>query len=182
MAKKDFEHALAIDSTNKDAKEGIAALETLAATSESAAHASILKSLPSDVQKEIEGVRQSCRELGPATSDYTPPRVTEGDEGLVTFKVSDGQAVLVDELNFCGDGFECIHGVNCATGYTHDINIYVRSGRVWRNALSTFASEPIFLSIEHSTEKFRLMVLHVFAGETGAAPTAGSHERRAPRL
>lgn len=64
----------------------------------------ILKSLPFDVQQTIEGIRQSCRELGPATSDYVPPKVTEGDEGLRTFTVSGAQAVLIDELNFCGNG------------------------------------------------------------------------------
>jgi hypothetical protein len=111
------------------------------------AEAPILKSLPSDVQKEIGGLRQSCRELGPATSDYTPPKVTKDDEGLITFTASGAQAVLVDELNFCGDG-GCIHGVNCATGYTHNVAIYVHSRGIWKKSFSVDATEPIFLSTE----------------------------------
>src|SRR5262249_20913186 len=117
---------------------------------------SVLRTLPTDVQKDIERIRGACREqLGPDTP------VTSDDEGLRTFTMSGAQAVLIDELNFCADG-QCIHGVNCATGFTHSVAIYVRSGKTWRKALSTFASEPIFLSID-GTEKFRLMVLHVFA-------------------
>jgi hypothetical protein len=95
-------------------------------TSHAIAEAPILRSLPSDVQKEIERVRQSCRALGPAT-DYTPPRVTEGDEGLITFTVSGAQAV--DQLNLCGNGCDCIHGANCATGGTHSVAIYIRTGK-----------------------------------------------------
>lgn len=82
-------------------------------TSLAIAEEPILRTLPSDVQEEIDQVRQSCRAIGPATSDYTPPRVSKGDEGLITFIVSGAEAVLVDELNFCGNGLECMHGVNC---------------------------------------------------------------------
>ena len=56
---------------------------------------SVLRSLPAEAQKSIERVRESC------PSD-TP--VTSGDEGLMTFTVSGAQAVLVDELSFCGKG------------------------------------------------------------------------------
>jgi hypothetical protein len=134
-------------------------------TSHAIAEAPILRSLPSDVQKEIERVRQSGRGLGPATSDYTPPRVTEGDEGLITFTVSGAQAVLVDELNFCGGGFECMHGTNCATGFTHRVAIYIRTGNSWKKSLSIFASEPVLLSVEYGTEKFKALVLKVFSGD-----------------
>ena len=159
---------------------GLATLFTTHATAET----SILRSLPSDVQKEIEGIRQSCRELGPATSDYTPPRVTEGDEGLITFTVSGAQAILLDQLNFCGSGFECIHGVNCATGFTHSVAIHVRYGNVWRKSFSVDATEPIFLSIEPYTDKFRALVLSVHGGwDLGCPvrnrndPTAWKHEK-----
>jgi hypothetical protein len=133
----------------------------------SVAEEAILRSLPSDVQKEIERVRQSCRELGPVTSDYTPPRVTEGDEGLITFTVSDVQAVLVDEVQFCGSGFDCFHAINCATGFTHRVAIYIRTGESWTNSLSTFASEPVLLSVEYGTGKFKALVLKVFPGDWG---------------
>jgi hypothetical protein len=145
-------------------------------TSHGIAQARILRSLPSDVQKEIERVRQSCRELGPATSDYTPPRVTEGDEGLRTFTVSGAQAVLVDELSFCGGGFDCMHGVNCATGFTHRVAIYVRYGNVWRKSFSVEATEPIFLSIEPYSDTFRTLVLSVHAGWDLGCPVRNKND------
>ena len=136
---------------------------------------SVLRTLPTDVQKDIERIRAACREqLGPGTP------VISGDEGLRTFTISGAQAVLIDELNFCAEG-QCIHGVNCATGFTHSVAIYVRSGKTWRKALSTFASAPIFLSIEYSTEKFRLMVLHVFAGDWGC-PDRGKLRETCPAI
>src|SRR5262249_55085411 len=57
-------------------------------------------------------------------------RNTSGDEGLEAFTVSGAQAVLVDALNFYGGGRLCIKSVNCATGYTHSVAIYVRYGNV----------------------------------------------------
>ena len=55
-------------------------------SSRAPAQAPILKSLPSDVQQRIEGIRESC----PSTE-----RVTKGDEGLQFFTVSGAQAVKV---------------------------------------------------------------------------------------
>jgi hypothetical protein len=140
------------------------------------AEAPVLRSLPSDVQKEITRVRQSCRELGPATSDYTPPKVTKDDEGLITFTVSGAQAVLVDELNFCGGAGECMHGINCATGFTHDVAISVRYRDMWRKSFSVDATEPIFLSIEPYTDKFRALVLSVHAGWDLGCPVRNKYD------
>jgi uncharacterized protein len=137
------------------------------------AQSSIFGTLPAEVQKDIEAIRAACRE-GPNE------RNTSGDEGLRTFTVAGAPAVLVDELNFCAGG-ECIHGVNCATGYTHNVAIYVRSGTTWRKALSTFASEPIFLSVDYGTETFRLMVLHVFSGDWGC-PDRGNSRGKCPAI
>jgi hypothetical protein len=106
---------------------------------EAHSEASVLGSLPTDAQKKIENIRAECREAGLKTPS--------GDEGLSVFTVSGMQAVLVDALNFC-DGGQCNHGVNCATGYTHSVAIYVRSGNTWRKALSADATEPIFLSAD----------------------------------
>jgi hypothetical protein len=147
-------------------------------TSHAIAETAILRSLPSDVQKEIEGLRQSCRELGPATSDYTPPIVTEGDGGLIKFTVSGAQAVLVDELRFCGGGWECIHGTNCATGFSHDVAIYVRYGNAWKKSFSALATEFIFLSVEPYTEpsKFRALVLSVHAGWDLGCPVRNKND------
>jgi hypothetical protein len=138
-------------------------------TTYAAAEAPILRSLPSDVQKEIGRVRQACREAAERTSDDDPPRVTKDDEGLISFSVSGAQAVLVDQLNFCGAG-DCFHGVNCATGFTHNVAIYVRLGKAWRKALSTFASGPLLLSVDTGTERFKLLVLKVFPGDWGCPP------------
>jgi hypothetical protein len=121
--------------------------------------APILRSLPSEAQELVEKVRESC----PSEDNY----VTKGDEGLLTFTVSGAQAVLVDELRFCGTGFECMHSVNCATGFMHSVAIYVRSGGSWKKSLSTFASEPILLSLEYRTEKFKALLLKVFPGDWG---------------
>ncbi len=123
-----------------------------------AAHAetSVLRSLPSDVQKKIEGIRVECR-----GADL---KVTTGDEGLILFTLSGMQGVVIDELNFCNGG-ECNHGVNCATGYTHDVAIYVRSKNIWRKSFSVAATEPIFLSLEPYTETFRALVLSVHGGD-----------------
>jgi hypothetical protein len=35
----------------------------------------------------------------------------------LTFTVSGAQAILIDTLNFCGNGIECIYGVNCAAEF-----------------------------------------------------------------
>jgi hypothetical protein len=102
-------------------------------TSYAIAEVPILRSLPSDVQKRIEGIRQSCRES------------PTGDKGLVTFTVSGTEAILIDELNFCGDGAACKHGVNCATGYPQLVEVYVRSGSTWRKSFSKYVTEPMFL-------------------------------------
>jgi hypothetical protein len=90
--------------------------------------------------------------------------VTAGDEGLITFTVSGAEAVLVDELSFCGSGFECMRGVNCATGFTHSVDIYVRYGEAWRKSFSVNATEPVFLSVEPYSNTFRALVLSVHAG------------------
>jgi hypothetical protein len=85
---------------------------------------------------------------------------------LQTFTVSGAQAVLVDQLNFCGGGLTCVHGVNCATGYTHQVEIYVRRGNAWTKSFSIQATEPIFLSVERSEKsKFRALVLSVGGGD-----------------
>jgi hypothetical protein len=132
----------------------IAILATLAA--EAHAETSVLRSLPTDTQKKIESIRDECR-----AADL---KTTSGDEGLSLFILSGRQAVMVDELNFC-DGGQCNHGINCATGYSHWVEVYVRSGNAWRKALSADATEPIFLSVEPYTEKFRALVLSVHGGD-----------------
>jgi hypothetical protein len=56
--------------------------------------------------------------------------------------------------------------VNCATGYTHQVEIYVRRGNAWTKSFSIQATEPIFLSVERSEKsKFRALVLSVGGGD-----------------
>lgn len=57
--------------------------------------------------------------------------------------------------------------MNCATGYTHQVEIYVRRGKVWTKPFSIQATEPIFLSVEPGVEnpKFRALVLSVHGGD-----------------
>jgi hypothetical protein len=141
-----------------------------------AAETSILRSLPSTVQKEIQEVRESC----PADE-----KNTSGDDGLQTFTVSGAQAVLVDSLNFCGGQQTCFHGINCATGYTHSVAIYIRRGNAWKKSFSVDATEPVFLSVESYVEnpKFRALVLSIHAGDLGCPvrdkddPTAWKKEK-----
>jgi hypothetical protein len=104
----------------------IAVLVTL--TAEVHAETSILRSLPTAAQKKIENIRAECR-----GADL---KSTSDDEGLSLFTLSGVQAAMVDELNFC-DGGQCHHGINRATGYSHWIEGYVRSGNAWRMTLST---------------------------------------------
>jgi hypothetical protein len=75
---------------------------------------------------------------------------------------------MVDELNFCGGG--CIHGVNCATGFSHNVAIYVRSGSTWKEAFSKSVTEPVFLSTEYG--KFKALVLKVHAGDKECPSTS----------
>jgi tetratricopeptide (TPR) repeat protein len=183
LAKEDFRQALTIDPTSQQAREGMAALDNPPATAANelqptpapptqptgaTTEAPILRSLPSDVQRQIEEVRQSC----PPSDEY----VTKGDEGLRTFTVSGAQAVLVDELNFCGWGLRCLHGVNCATGFTHSVAIYVRYGKAWRKSFSVDATEHIFLSIEPYSDTFRALVLSVHAGWDLGCPVRNKND------
>jgi hypothetical protein len=135
----------------------------------------VLRSLPADVQKNVDDIRSSCREAGSIT--------TAGDEGLMMFTVSKAQAVLIDDLNFCSNG-QCIHGINCATGFSHNVAVYVRHGNAWTKSFSADATEPIFLSSEPDTEQFRALVLSVHGGgdlgcpqRNKGDPTAWKHEK-----
>jgi hypothetical protein len=134
------------------------ALTSLMVEARAETSTSILPTLPAEVQKRINGIRAECRQLQLKTS--------EGDEGLSLFTVSGAEAVLIDELDLCNDGI-CIHGVNCATGYSHSVEIHVRSGTAWKEALSVDATERIFLSVQPYGDQFRALVLSVHGGDKG---------------
>jgi hypothetical protein len=129
----------------------------------------ILESLPAEIQKDIEAVRAACREhvgADDASQSWIDPfangvfRVSSGDEGLTDFTVSGAQAVMVSNLELCGGG------ANCSNRASYDIAIYIRSGKVWRKALSTEAVGTVFLSLDglDGPPKFKAMVLSVFSG------------------
>jgi hypothetical protein len=88
---------------------------------------SVLRSLPTDVQKDIEETRARCQR------DVDNVNVPAGDLGLVTFTVSGKQAVLVDHKLLCGD---CYAGTNCTNRGTRDVRVYVLFGDRWKKFLS----------------------------------------------
>jgi hypothetical protein len=74
----------------------------------------------------------------------------------------------IDSAYFCGDGTDSIHGVNCATGFTH--KVYVRSRSSWRNVFSMYATEPVFFSLDSYTERFKALVVSVHGGDEDCPP------------
>jgi hypothetical protein len=135
---------------------------------------SVLRSLPTEVQKEIQDLRVSCREhidgitRESASSDYRYHQVTAGDDGLAIFTVSGMQAVMVNDLELCGG--ECLRGTNCSNRNSYKITIYVHSGKAWKKVLSTNAVGMVFLSIDMNWKedvplgRFKALVLSVFSG------------------
>src|SRR5438552_2962490 len=131
----------------------IATALTIWAVSPSAAQdtSPVLNSLPTEAQKHIEEVRNACREWRKdrdldlsepvSPSDVKPwilqvvPKVSSGDVGLILFTVSGAQAVMVDDQALCGG--QCLKGATCTNVGSYDLNIYVRTGKSWSNALST---------------------------------------------
>lgn len=114
---------------------------------------SILKSLSPEIQKSIKETRNNCIRGFP----------TEGDDGLVAFIVSGKPAVLVDELNLCVD--ENHRGMQYATGFSHNVDIYVRNG-AWKKALAIGATDYISLNVD-ANNKFKSLVLSVHGGDHG---------------
>jgi hypothetical protein len=91
--------------------------------------ATILRRLPTAMQKEIEETRASCREQSDSNLEIYD------DSGLTDFTLSGGAyAVMVNDGEICGPGV-CIKGANCHTGGNY-VNVYVRSGNSWRKVLS----------------------------------------------
>ena len=100
------------------------ALLTVAATP-AVAENSVLRSLPTDVQKDIEETRTSCRSSGLA--------VTSDDGGLPQFTLGGRKAVLVDPVVLCGG---CHPGYNCSNRGTRLVRVIALTGNAWRIVLS----------------------------------------------
>jgi hypothetical protein len=127
-----------------------------------------LKSLPTEVQEEIENLRTSCREYGSKSmhsddgSTYQP-QITSGDDGLITFTLSGAPAVMVNHQYICGG--ECLRGANCDNRNSYTIAIYRRSGSTYRKVFDTNVVGDIFLSTDWpKSYEFKVMVLSVFSG------------------
>jgi hypothetical protein len=86
--------------------------------------ASLLESLPAEVQKDIEKTRASCRSIGNDTL-----AVTSGDEGLIQVLLGEREAVLVDGIVLCGSYYK---GYNCTNRGTRDVRVYALFGNTWR--------------------------------------------------
>jgi hypothetical protein len=86
---------------------------------------SILRSLPAEVQKDIEETRTSCRS--------TDNEINSGDGGLTQFLLGGRKAVLVDNIDLCGG---CYHGYNCTNRGTRFVRLYALFGNAWRMVLS----------------------------------------------
>lgn len=124
---------------------------------------SVLRSLPADLQRQIEESRAACREHLTQTDDSST-KVTEGDEGLSLFTVSGQQAVLISDVEICGG--KCLRGANCTNRNSYGVAIYIRAKTgSWRKALSTDAVGNIFLSTDwlHG-DRFKVLILSVFSG------------------
>jgi hypothetical protein len=149
-------------------------IASLAALAISVAHAEtpspLLQTLPAEVQKNIEEVRAACRQAwidhgadpSETISPLGPRSVSSGDEGLIQFTVSGAEAVLVSNHELCSR--QCIKGASCSTVGSYDVNIYVRSGHAWSNALSTRATGDVFLStgwVKENIFEFNALVLRV---------------------
>jgi hypothetical protein len=101
--------------------------------------ASLLESLPVEVQKDIEEIRASCRSV-----DVDTLAVTSGDSGLIQFLLGGKKAVLIDPIILCGG---CYKGYSCSNRGTRDVRVYALLGNAWRMVLSNDAiTGDIFLS------------------------------------
>jgi hypothetical protein len=81
---------------------------------------SVLRLLPTKVQKDIEETRASCREY----MDKVGDKDTYEDAGLTHFTLPGGaDGIMVNDGDVCWG--EQIKGGNCHTGGC-DVNVYVR--------------------------------------------------------
>jgi hypothetical protein len=133
---------------------------------------SILRSLPTKVQKSIEEMRTSCKD------HQSEAEVASGDGGLIKFTLGSKPAVLIDGIMICG---VCIKGVSCSNRGTRTVEIYMLSGRTWTKVLSeqNFTGD-IFVSVKpgQNTQELNALVGNLFVGNkdcpTREAPSSSS--------
>lgn len=137
------------------------ALSMVVATS-AVAEDSVLRSLPTDVQKHIEETRASCRSV-----DVDTLAVTSGDDGLIQFLLGNRKAVLVDDSVLCGG---CYKGYNCTNRGTRDVRVYALFGNAWRTFLETESiTGDVFVSYvpgkyRPEGQKLNALVVNLFIG------------------
>ena len=145
--------------------------------------ASLLESLPAEVQKHIEETRASCREA----VDVDTLAVTSGDQGLIQFLLGNRKAVLVDDKVLCGG---CYKSYNCTNRGTRDVRVYALFGNAWRTFLETESiTGDIFVSYVPGKygpegQELNALVVDLFFGNkecpTRSAPTMSAqwYEKR----
>jgi hypothetical protein len=145
---------------------------------------SVLRSLPTDVQKDIEETRAACQQnVDGLVAQYRSPewsspelsrtfsitRVPPLHDALVTFTIGDKQAVLVDPILLCG---ECYPGTNCSNRGTRDVRVYARLRNAWRKIpfLEPYAiTGDIFVSYvpgynKSEVQELNALVVNLFYG------------------
>jgi hypothetical protein len=126
--------------------------------------ASLLESLPADVQKHIEETRASCKSV-----EVDTLAVTSGDSGLIQFLLGGREAVLIDDIVLCGG---CYKGYNCTNRGTRDVSVYALFGKAWRKVpfLETASiTGDIFVSYvpgkyRPEGQKLNALVVDLFVG------------------
>ena len=136
---------------------------------------SVLRSLPTDVQKDIEETRSNCRGL-----NYDGAlAVTSGDDGLIQFLLGDRKAVLVDPIVLCGG---CSKGASCDNRGMRLVRVYALTENAWRMVLSNESiTGDIFVSYVPGSEELNALVANLFFGNkecpTRRAPDMSSQSR-----
>jgi hypothetical protein len=155
----------------------LAILMTGGVRAQDPAETSILRSLPANVQKEIEDVRDACSEQ--LISEGEPDWVIHPDDGLSRFTVSGRQAIMINYGNVCGES-KGWKGITYTNRGSSTLDIYVassvRSKTIWKKAFSTDAT-AVFLSTIYYTVNtdgtvkfndgsavFKALVVRVFLG------------------
>jgi hypothetical protein len=121
---------------------------------------SLLQSLPTQVQRDIEETRTYC-----SSSGSSGLSVTEGDSGLIRFLLGSREAVLVDPIILCGG---CLHGYSCSNRGTRSVDVYARFGKVWSKVplldKDATITGDIFVSFVPRSTKLNALVVSLYIG------------------
>jgi hypothetical protein len=101
--------------------------------------------LPAVIQKHVQEVRQSCKEMNSAEE------VPDAMQGISTFYLTGERrlAVLVHDRSLCSQAYK---GANCHT-YGCDLSVYASAANgEWAKILDEPISGPLFLSVSVKSE------------------------------